>query len=465
METTQSWALKEFGGSSFTDPRWRNRLVDMGVHAARHPAGRVTETFIDDAARQGAYGLLESATVAPEQVAEAVFAAGATRCRGFEYVFVPVDGTSLRLVDQAAAKDFGSVGSHKNKARGLKVMNAIALSPEGVPLGLTSQQWWNRPHYRRRKNRDFLPPEQKETQHWIDAIRDSREVMVAHAPETRCWFQLDREGDAWPTLVELGKQGQWFTVRSGQNRRVILPSGHKSKLRTVLANLAVQDAFTMEVRGSRSRKGRLGKFTLRSSPVVLDVRDKRDGRRFTMSMNVVRVRESGTTPRKEKPIEWTLLTNHSIKTRHDLRVVVFGYSMRWRIEEMHRTWKSGGCRVEETQLRSTQAVVKWATILAAVAVRTERIKQLARETPSRPATDEFSAIEIRAITLLRFGKAAERHVPKGTVPTIENLTLWIAQLGGYTGKSSGGPPGSITIGRGLVAVRAATKTLQALGSD
>ncbi len=39
-------------------------------------------------------------------------------------------------------------------------------------------------------------------------------------------------------------------------------------------------------------------------------------------------------------------------------------------------------------------------------------------------------------------------IPEG-VPSIAQAVRWIADLGGYTGKSSGGPPGSTTIGRGL----------------
>jgi hypothetical protein len=464
IESTQRWAVEEFGRSSFGDRRVTNRLITMAGEMARRPRGRVTEVFLDGAARQGAYGLLEEPKITTEEVAAGIFAACASRSAKHKYVFVAVDGTSLTLVDRAGAKDFGSVGSRKNGARGLKVMNAMALSPQGVPLGLTAQQWWVRPNRRRRKNRDFRLPQQKETHHWLEAIRQSKQVMATHAPATTCWFQLDREGDAWPTLTELGLEDHWFTVRSAQNRRVLSPHGRKSKLRTVLSRLPVQDAFTMEVKGSSRRRGRLGKFTIRSCAVALEVRDKRSGRRSKIDVNVVRVRESGTTPRTEKPIDWILLTNHPVNTSQERRLVVLGYSMRWRIEEMHKTWKSGGCRVEETQLRSTQAVKKWATISAAVAVRIERIKQLSRETPSSPATEEFSDREIRAVALLRFGEDAERQVPKGVVPTIEQLTYWIAELGGYTGKkSSGGPPGSITIGRGLADVRTAAKALKALG--
>src|SRR6201999_3002377 len=108
------------------------------------------------------------------------------------------------------------------------------------------------------------------------------------------------------------------------------------------------------------------------------------------------------------------------------------------------------CRVEENQLRSSSAAIKWATILIAVAVRIERIKQLSREQPDRPATDEFSPVEIKAAALLYFGKSAKKKTPSAATPTIADVTFWIASLGGYTGKaSSGGPPGSIPLARGL----------------
>ena len=177
--STQSWAAEEFRHSKIEDVRWRKRLVQMGAQAARRPAGRVTETFGDDAGRQGAYGLLESEVVAPEQVASAIFAASAQRSAAHEFVFCPVDGTSLKLVDHEHRKDFGSIGTHASGARGLKVMNAMLLSPLGIPVGLSAQKWWTRPHRRRRKHRDSLPPERKETGHWLEVIRQTPAGDVA----------------------------------------------------------------------------------------------------------------------------------------------------------------------------------------------------------------------------------------------------------------------------------------------
>jgi len=206
-------------------------------------------------------------------------------------------------------------------------------------------------------------------------------------------------------------------------------------------------------------------MVVRACTLPFEFRDKRTRERFTKEVGVVLAREEGTVPQGEAPIDWLLLTNRPLKNVSDIKQVILGYAQRWRIEDFHRTWKSGACRVEENQLHSPEAVKKWATILAAVAVRVERIKLLSRREPERPATDEFTALELRALVLLRFGKASNKKLASGTVPTLGEATTWLAQIGGYTGKSSGGPPGSVTLARGLEELAVAVRTLEASGLD
>ncbi|MRG96682.1 transposase [Polyangium spumosum] len=188
--------------------------------------------------------------------------------------------------------------------------------------------------------------------------------------------------------------------------------------------------------------------------------DKQTSKRHPLHTNVVWVREKGRVPEGEERIEWLLLTNHPITTLEDACLVVFGYTQRWRIEEFHRTWKQGGCNVEATQLQTSEHVKRWATLLAAVAMRIERLKYLSRNQPDLPATEELSRYEIDALILKR-RKRKNPGIPDGIL-TIGIATQWIAELGGYTGKSSGGPPGSITIGRGLERLAPVAETLQQL---
>lgn len=460
------WAFEEFGRAKIVDPRWRRRLVRVAGRAARRPAGRVTETFVSSAERQGAYGLLESEAVGADDVGRAMFEACARRSAGQAFVYCAVDGTSLSLTDLERSKGFGPIGSQASGGRGLKVMNAMVLSADGVPLGISSQRYWIRGEGRRQEHRDELRPEEKETQHWLDAMTQTREVMAQHAPSTRCWFQLDREGDAWPMLKGAGLDDHWFTIRACRKRWVLQPDGTQTHLWPLLKQQPVKTTYALEVTGAGRRKGRRANMVVRACKVTLRIRDKRTKEISQFDVNVVQAIEHRTTPVGERPIQWTLLTNRPIEIIKDITEVIAGYSMRWRIEELHRTWKSGACSVEENQLRSAGAAIKWATILMGVAARIERIKQLSREQPKLPATDEFSPAEIKAAALLYFGKAGKTKISATAAPTVADVTLWIAYLGGYTGKtSSGGPPGSITLSRGLKSVRVAAQAIEALTSD
>ena len=95
-------------------------------------------------------------------------------------------------------------------------------------------------------------------------------------------------------------------------------------------------------------------------------------------------------------------------------------------------------------------VLRWATMLAAIAMRVERLKPLARTQPDLPADIALSQIEIEALRIAKTRiKKCTETIPTTGMPSIGQAVRWIAELGGYTGKSSGGPPGSITIARGF----------------
>src|SRR4029079_13118982 len=107
------------------------------------------------------------------------------------------------------------------------------------------------------------------------------------------------------------------------------------------------------------------------------------------------------------------------------RAVLLGYCQRWRVEEFHRAWKSE-CQVERSQTRDILPVQRWATLLAAMAVRIERLKVLARTQPEAPASVEFQQEEIDALILLRDPDGFDL----GAQPTIAQALRWVADIGG-----------------------------------
>src|SRR5580692_4754516 len=144
MSSTRAWAEDCFGSAELGDQRRTRRLVEMAQRAVLGPAGQITQVFRTAAQRQGAYDFLEHDQVPVRPIGEALFVATARACKHEARVMVTLDGTSLTLSDDENRKGFGHIGTISQGARGLKVMNALALTERGAPIGVAEQGWWLR---------------------------------------------------------------------------------------------------------------------------------------------------------------------------------------------------------------------------------------------------------------------------------------------------------------------------------
>ena len=459
----RDWAEDVFGHAELGDSRRTRRLVQIAAEAAARPGGRVLEVCRTGATRQGAYDFLSNRKIAPSGVQAAVSKATALGCEGEQYCFVVVDGTALTLTDWKREKDFGAIGATNLGARGLKVINSYAMSPAGTPIGLLGQQWWRRESRKKRRDCQRRTVDEKETKYWLRAIRGAG--LLLSAVGSHAWFQIDREGDRFATLKTLNETGHSFTVRSTYGHRYLVGRSRQVRLRHAVAKAKVRAHYALEVPTKFNRQGRTANMAIRTTSVVLDMSEPATDDRLQLAVNVVDVRETGTVPRNETAVHWRLLTNRPIATDEDVLAVLRGYMQRWTIEEFHRTWKSGACRVEESQLRSADAVMKWAIVMAATASRIERLKCLARNEPTIEATREFTAWEVQAALVLRRRYKAKNQPDPTPTPNIAELVRWIAELGGYTRQSSGGPPGAITIRRGLDIVSPVAAALEQLDAE
>jgi len=431
----------------------------MGAAACERPSGKVAAVFGTEREREGAYDFLESEHVEPEEILASVVTATVMRCREQPYVLVPVDGTSISVADRRRTRDFGNIGSDSGGARGLKIIDALAVDPEGTVLGWLGMRFWARAATRKILARDTharrtRPVEEKETRFWVETARAAGRALDEH--HVRGWFQLDREGDGRDVLLALKETEHWWTVRGNQDRSIEVEGGTKDKLRSQMSARPAVGEYKLGVTGRPGRRARDARMVVRVAEVTLLLREPKTKHITRFPVTVVWAREEGTTPAKEDPIDWLLFTNYPVSSFADAQRVIYGYAQRWRVEECHRTWKSGECDIESTQLESFAAVKRWAIILGAVATRIERVKRLARTKPNLPATIELTPLEIRALKLLKFGaEATADH----TTPTIAEVVAWLAELGGFTHKYSGTPPGATVLGRGLRYLRPAARML------
>lgn len=426
----------------------------MGAQVVQAPAGRVSEAVVGVAEREGAYRLVEHEEVRAEELSRSASMASAERAKGCEFVFVPVDQTSLNLPDPSGARGMGSIGERRSRARGLQVMNAIAVAPDGTPLGVFGQKYWVRPpeafvKVSRRKRKLA----QKETRYWLEAMESGIAAWSKVNAETKLWFQLDRGGDFREMLQWARENDHWITIRAAHDRRAL--DADQKYLWDVLEATRPTGTYQLVVPSRAKRPGRTATIEVRTTRVKLRLRDRWLKKNDEVELTAVLAREVSPVPQGAERIEWLLLTNKLVASFGQAREVIDGYSRRWRVEEFHKTWKSE-CTVEDTQLRDVQAITVWATLLASVAMRIQRLMQLSRTTPDLPADQELTRYEIEAVIRIKQPK----DFKPGDIPPIATAVRWIAELGGYTGRSSGGPPGAKTISRGLDRIQLAAELLK-----
>jgi Transposase DNA-binding/Transposase DDE domain len=444
MQGAERWAREEFGTVALGDVRRTRRLTAMAATALRRPSGKVSAVFERADEREGAYDFLESEHVQPDAVAAGMFAATAKRATGSKSLYVVIDHTSLTLTDVAESKGFGPI----RWKRGIMVLNALAVSRDGVPLGLIEQRFWTRKPVKARTHTETVARNrkrrfsEKEPYGYVRVAKTAAKLLRDAGVEP--WIVIDRIADNADVLSALDKLGR-FTARGGRER-VLFPRGAPS-LHTALDRAPSLGEYVVSIGRSGCRAARTATVDVRATVVQLPLR-KNQIQVGSLSLYAVRLREA-----RPEGLEWLLYTNKPILTADDARELVASYEARWRVEEFHKTWKSGQCNVEHAQLRSKNAVIKWATVLAAVATRIERLKYLSRTTPDEPASVELGADEIEALKFDRVRRRQQkrRATPEPALadsPSIGEATRWIAELGGWVRQRTS-PPGSIVLARGL----------------
>lgn len=456
--TLATWAYEQFGHADLGDARRARRLVRIAMRAAERPGGKISEVFTDAAERQAAYDALEHDAFSADGVREALFGATARACADVERALVVVDGTSLTLTDRAGTKGFGRIGPYSANAKGLKVLNALALDERGVPLGVAEQAWWAR--RAPAKSKGYRKASERESVHWRRVVETVSQRFAQLAPETTLHFIGDREADASLLILKLVELNHEFTIRSNAMRKVV-NHGRRQDMRGAMQRLPVIAKRDVELPATKRRPARTASLDIRAASLEVSLRDHHTKTTRIESLTVVWARERGRAPKTGR-LDWVLFTNVAVSTAADARAVLDRYTKRWRVEEFHKTWKSGTCSVEDTQLRSANAVIKWATVLAAVATRADQLRLQARVEPDAPAETVLSSTEIEALVLLkhRIKKRTESVTADGL--TVKQAVRWIADLGGYVGSKSSGAPGAITIRRGLDRLEPAVELLEAL---
>jgi hypothetical protein len=448
------WVETEMATLDLGDPRRHARVKRMIVRFSEKPGASIPRASGSAADTKGAYRALGSEEIVAEEIRLAHARATEERSGEVKRVLVVQDTTALSFNTRPATRGLGPLT--KAGTRGLLVHSGLALTPEGLPLGIVHQQVWAREEEeRKRHTRRKRLVEEKESFRWLEMV-DAVESLLPKDLEV--WVAGDREADLFELFAMQRREGLQLVVRAAHDRKV--KSEEAQYLLEAVERAAVLGEMDVAVPRSRKRQARTATLRVQACTLKLEPPRNHLGRKdlSPVRVSVVRVRETGTTPQGEEPVEWMIITTVPVNTLARAREIVEAYAQRWKVERYHYVLKSG-CRIEELQLESADGIERALAIYTIVAWRLLYMAYVARIAPELPCTAVLEEDEWQALFVV--GSRRPKPLPE-TVPTVREAVRMIAMLGGFLGRKGDGEPGIQSIWTGFRRLMDFTLALQRL---
>jgi hypothetical protein len=434
---SRSWSQGEFSSACLPDRRLVKRLMTMATDFLDNISSSIPEACGGHWSKtKGAYRLLDNDGVTPQNILSSHVTATATRMREHRVVLAVQDTTALNFSRHPQTEGLGLLGSHSDKTLGIFLHATMAISLQGVALGIIDGQTWTRPIESRGKaqRRAQTPLEQKESNKWLKSFAAT--VQLAKAlPQTQIVSVADREGDLYDLFVAASTQPQvGVLVRSKQSRPL------QGQQEFSWQSVATQNsAGTVEVQVPRKpgKAGRTAEMEIRYKEATLRPPVRKAEQR-SIVVWLVEAREINSS--EKKPLVWRLVTTVPVWTVEQAAERLRWYEMRWLMEEFHRVLKSG-CGVEKRQLETVKRLEKVLMLDMIVAWKVLEMSRSAREEPASPAERQLEPQEVQMLKVLLKKKSDDPLQMREAVRKI-------AQLGGFLGRKHDGEPGVMTIWRG-----------------
>jgi len=403
----------------------------------------ISEVGGDRAGEISAHRFLDSRHVTAEEIIKTAAKRAAVACAGRRIVAVQ-DTTEINFSGRdRRRRGLGPAGDGKALGFFCHAMVAVDIDDEAM-VGVLHARIWTRPSASAPARRS-QPIEQKESIRWIEATAAAGNLLASAA---QLIIIGDREFDIYSQFVRRPPNVE-LIVRVAQNRRL----ANAGRLFDAPSDWREFGAMDIRVPpAGPGDPGRIARVSVKAGHVC--IAKPRNGAApsdpATVTLTYVEVCETNP-PRGHKPIIWRLLTTLPVCGELDefaaAQEIVRLYRLRWRIEQVFRSMKSDGLRLEETQINDAPRLFKLAAIALVAAARTIQLVD-ARDGSRRPASevadhDLISAAQAIGPTLE--GQTARQKNPY-EVGGLDWLSWIIARLGGWNCYYK--PPGPKTMQRG-----------------
>jgi len=439
MDVDAAWAEEEFGEAELGDVRRNARLVQLASVLGAQPSCSLPDASDDPATLKAAYRFFDNDHVRAQAMLQSHILSTSRRMHALERVLAVQDTTYLDFTSHPNTSGLGPLAAPSHQ--GLLAHSTLALTPEGVPLGLLQQQVWARdPDTPRHKDHKQRPLAEKESHKWLTSLQALAAAREA-CPDTHFVSVGDREADVYDLFLLDRPAGVDLLVRAAQDRKADHPEKY---LWAAMATAAVAASVTVTVGARAGQPAREATLNVRHRHLTLRPPNNRSKEKLpNVTLWAVWAIETAP-PAGVKAIEWLLLTTVAIETSDDALQRLAWYAARWGIEVWHKVLKSG-CRIEARQLETAERLTRCLTLYSVIAWRVLYATMLARAAPDLPCTVLLDEDEWHAL-YCRIQRVA---VVPAKPPSLRQAVRWIAQLGGFLARKRDGEPGVTVIWKGL----------------
>ena len=446
--------VKDFPTLDLGDKRRDERFVKIIENIISHPGGSIpqhNERWYDTKAT---YEFFKNEDIKLEAITAAISAFGVSQTK--QQQLLVIHDTSTISYNDLQAEGLGYIDNVAGK--GIFCHSSIAATVNGIPLGLLNQLIWSRESSELGKsvNRKQKTFDQKESYKWYQGIASVNEQLGEEIVKIHIG---DRDADIYELFFNKPDEKAELLIRARHSRK----TAAGSELWQHISNqkVAAEEGIIIPDRtGKRKRKVQV---QIRYQEVEILCPAHKKGKVYeSVVLTAIEIRQKG---KSKDGIRWKLLTTLEIKNAEEAKQCMRWYSYRWLIERFHYVLKSG-CGIEALQLKKAESLMKAIAVYSLAAFNIMQLTYQSRQTPGISCEIVFKRKEWEALYMLKF---KTNKLPKQP-PTLQEATRWLAQMGGYLGRKSDGPPGLKTVWLGYESLLQAVAlyeviTKKILGND
>lgn len=420
----ESWGRQEFMGSGVEDQREAKSLALMADRLLANPELSFSSA-VGKNLRKSAWRIFSKQEV---DVSYGHYRQTGKRSATHEVVLVSQDTTDLNYAGHHATEGLGNLGGIGD-IPGLCLHTAMALSEQGLPLGLVGQKLWAPVVGGRQKHSRYYALEEKESYRWVEALQ----WASLHLAKTKQVIVIsDRESDFYEYMIAPRGKNIDLLLRGRYLQRRVIYQHNKVHL----GEIVFPHATTLEVYlpAHKKRKGRTARVQVSWGSIVCPAAECKQGQE--VALWVVVAKES-QPPAGEEPLVWYLLTTMAVENQATALQMVDYYRKRWIIERWHLVLKSG-LQVQKLQFDTLTRLSHAIALLSIVAWQLLWLKQLAAQSPDVAVETMFDPLQVAVLDK----KSGKKQV------NLQQALIFIAALAGFTPSKKQPLPGEKTIWRG-----------------